>query len=83
MIPTEEGPFEIWVSKDEAKIARRQIRLFRCENPPHQNNAPLPVMVTLQPLWILSVPALCHSKFNFLIVFLTLRLEAYRMRLWF
>lgn len=58
VIPTEEGPFEIWVSKDEAKIARRQIRLFRCENPPHQNNAPLPVMVTLQPLWILSVPAL-------------------------
>jgi rhomboid protease GluP len=58
VIPTETGPFEIWVSKNDAKLARRQIRLYRCENPPRPNNAPLPVMVTLQPLWILSVPAI-------------------------
>ncbi len=58
VISTETGPFEIWVSNNDAKLARRQIRLYRCENPPRPNNAPLPVMVTLQPLWILSVPAI-------------------------
>ncbi len=58
VIPTETGPFEIWVSNNDAKLARRQIRLYRCENPPRPNSAPLPVMVTLQPLWILSVPAI-------------------------
>ena len=53
------GPFEIIVSASEAKHARRQIRLYRFENPPRVSNPPLPVAMSLAPFWILSVPIAC------------------------
>lgn len=52
-----EGPFQIFVDPDDQKRAKFQIRLYHRENPPREENAPLPIKASLQPLWVLLVPA--------------------------
>jgi Uncharacterized membrane protein (homolog of Drosophila rhomboid) len=52
-----DGPFQIFVELDDQKRARFQIRLYHRENPPREVNAPLPLKASLQPIWVLLVPA--------------------------
>lgn len=52
-----EGPFQIFVDPEDQKRAKFQIKLYHRENPPKEENAPLPIKASLQPLWVLLVPA--------------------------
>jgi membrane associated rhomboid family serine protease len=52
-----DGPFQIFVDLDDQKRARFQIRLYHRENPPREVNEPLPLKASLQPIWVLLVPA--------------------------
>lgn len=56
---TEEGPFEIYVTPENEKKATYQLRLYRRENPPKEDNPPLPLAVSLQPIWVLLAPVVC------------------------
>ena len=56
---SEEGPFQIFVEPDKRRAAQFQIRLYHRENPPRDENPPLPLKFTLQPLWVLAVPIAC------------------------
>lgn len=51
-----EGPFQIFVDPEDQKRAKFQIKLYHRENPPKEENAPLPIKASLQPLWVLFVP---------------------------
>lgn len=51
-----EGPFQIFVDPEDQKRAKFQIKLYHRENPPKEENAPLPIKASLQPLWVLLVP---------------------------
>lgn len=53
---SKEGPFEIYTTPDFLEQANEQIELFQKENPPREHNAPLPIRLSLQPLWVLSIP---------------------------
>lgn len=52
-----DGPFQIFVELDDQKRARFQIRLYHRENPPREPTEPLPLKASLQPIWVLLVPA--------------------------
>ena len=56
---SEEGPFQIFVETDKRRTAQFQIRLYHRENPPRDENPPLPLKFSLQPLWVLAVPVVC------------------------
>lgn len=56
---SEEGPFQIFVEPDKRRAAQFQIRLYHRENPPRDENPPLPLKFTFQPLWVLAVPVIC------------------------
>ena len=56
---SEDGPFQIFVEPDKRRAAQFQIRLYHRENPPRNENPPLPLKLTLQPLWVLAVPVAC------------------------
>ena len=55
---SEEGPFQIFVEPDKRRAAQFQIRLYHRENPPRDENPPLPLKFTFQPLWVLAVPVI-------------------------
>ena len=61
---SEEGPFQIFVEPGKRRAAQFQIRLYHRENPPRDENPPLPLKFTLQPLWVLAVPIAC-TLFDF------------------
>ena len=56
---SEEGPFQIFVEPEKRRMAQFQIRLYHRENPPRDENPPLPLKFTLHPLWVLAVPIAC------------------------
>ena len=56
---SEEGPFQIFVEPEKRRAAQFQIRLYHRENPPRNENPPLPLKFTLHPLWVLAVPVIC------------------------
>ena len=51
---SEEGPFQIFVEPEKRRMAQFQIRLYHRENPPRDENPPLPLKFTLHPLWVLG-----------------------------
>ena len=53
---SEDGPFQIFVEPEKRRAAQFQIRLYHRENPPRDENPPLPLKFSLQPLWVLIVP---------------------------
>ena len=54
-----EGPFEIFVKPKHEPQALHQLELYRKENPPREENPPLPLSLSLQPAWVLLVPVVC------------------------
>ena len=56
---SEEGPFQIFVEPEKRRAAQFQIRLYHRENPPRDENPPLPLKFTLHPLWVLAIPIVC------------------------
>ena len=56
---SEDGPFQIFVEPEKRRTAQFQIRLYHRENPPRDENPPLPLKFSLQPLWVLLVPIIC------------------------
>ena len=54
-----EGPFEILVKPEHEPQAIHQLELYRKENPPREENPPLPLSLSLQPVWVLLVPVVC------------------------
>ena len=54
-----EGPFEIFVKPEHEPQALHQLELYRKENPPREENPPLPLSLSLQPAWVLLVPVVC------------------------
>lgn len=52
-----EGPYSIHVEADLLREARRQIELYEKENPPREENPPLPLTLSLSPLLVLALPA--------------------------
>jgi len=56
---SEEGPFQIFVEPEKRRMAQFQIRLYHHENPPRDENPPLPLKLTLHPLWVLAIPIIC------------------------
>ena len=56
---SEEGPFQIFVEPEKRRMAQFQIRLYHRENPPRDENPPLPLKLTLHPLWVLAIPIAC------------------------
>ena len=58
LIRTEEGPFQIFILPEHEERARLQLALYRKENPPKEENPPLPLSFSLQPLWVLLAPTI-------------------------
>lgn len=56
---TPEGPFQIFVAPANREKAEMQLDLYRRENPPKEENPPLPLSISPQPLWVLLVPVVC------------------------
>ena len=56
---SESGPFEIYVVPEEEARAIQQLDLYRKENPPKEENPPLPLTLSIQPAWVLLVPVVC------------------------
>ena len=56
---SEEGPFEIFVVPKVEARAREQLELYSKENPPKEENPPLPLSLSIQPAWVLLVPVVC------------------------
>ena len=56
---SEDGPFQIFVEPDKRRQAQFQIRLYHHENPPRNENPPLPLKFSFQPLWVLAIPVVC------------------------
>lgn len=54
-----EGPFEIFVTPENEARSRLQLGLYIKENPPKEENPPIPLSFSLQPIWVLLVPILC------------------------
>ena len=54
-----EGPFEIYVTPENEAKSRHQLKLYIKENPPKEENPPIPLSFSLQPLWVLLVPVIC------------------------
>jgi len=58
LIRSEEGPFQIFILPEHEDRARVQLALYRKENPPKEENPPLPLSFSLQPLWVLLAPTI-------------------------
>ena len=58
LIRTEEGPFQIFILPEHEDHARLQLELYRKENPPKEENPPIPLSFSLQPLWVLLAPVI-------------------------
>ena len=56
---SEDGPFQIFVEPDNRRQAQFQIRLYHHENPPRNENPPLPLKFGFQPFWVLAIPIIC------------------------
>ena len=56
---SESGPFEIYVTPEEEARAIQQLEIYRKENPPKEENPPLPLSLSIQPAWVLLVPVVC------------------------
>lgn len=54
----ETGPFQIFILPEHEERARLQLALYRKENPPKEENPPLPLSFSLQPLWVLLAPTI-------------------------
>lgn len=59
-----EGPFQIFILPEFQELADQQLELYRKENPPKEENPPLPLSFSLQPLWIL-IPILTVTLIDF------------------
>lgn len=55
---TEEGPFQIYILPEHQAKATHQLELYHKENPPKEENPPIPLTFSLQPFWILLVPTI-------------------------
>ena len=55
---SEEGPFQIFVVPEMESAAKTQLELYHKENPPKEENPPIPLSFSLQPLWVLLAPIL-------------------------
>jgi len=58
LIRSEEGPFQIFILPEHEERARVQLALYRKENPPKEENPPIPLSFSLQPLWVLLAPSI-------------------------
>ena len=56
LVRSEEGPFQIFVVPEMEGAARLQLELYHRENPPKEENPPIPLSFSLQPLWVLLAP---------------------------
>jgi len=52
----ETGPFQIHILPEQGDFAKEQLKLYHLENPPKEENPPLPLSFSLQPLWVLLAP---------------------------
>ena len=58
LVRSEEGPFQIFIVPEFEAAARQQLDLYHRENPPKEENPPIPLSFSLQPLWVLLAPTL-------------------------
>ena len=56
LLRSEEGPFQIFIVPEFEAAARQQLDLYHRENPPKEENPPIPLSFSLQPLWVLLAP---------------------------
>ena len=56
LMRSEEGPFQIFIVPEFETAARQQLDLYHRENPPKEENPPIPLSFSLQPLWVLLAP---------------------------
>ena len=58
LVSSEEGPFHIFIVPEMESAAKTQLELYHKENPPKEENPPIPLSFSLQPLWVLLAPIL-------------------------
>ena len=58
LMRSEEGPFQIFIVPEFEAAARQQLDLYHRENPPKEDNPPIPLSFSLQPLWVLLAPVI-------------------------
>ena len=58
LMRSEEGPFQIFIVPESEAAARQQLDLYHRENPPKEENPPIPLSFSLQPLWVLLAPVI-------------------------
>ena len=58
LLRSEEGPFQIYIVPEFETAARQQLDLYHRENPPKEENPPIPLSFSLQPLWVLLAPVI-------------------------
>ena len=58
LLHDESGPFLIFILPEHEERARLQLALYRKENPPKEENPPIPLSFSLQPLWVLLAPTI-------------------------
>lgn len=58
LMRSEEGPFQIYIVPEFETAARQQLDLYHRENPPKEENPPIPLSFSLQPLWVLLAPVI-------------------------
>lgn len=58
LVRSEKGPFQIFIVPEMEAAARLQLELYHRENPPKEENPPIPLSFSLQPLWVLLAPIL-------------------------
>ena len=58
LVRSEEGPFHIFIVPEMESAAKTQLELYHKENPPKEENPPIPLSFSLQPLWVLLAPIL-------------------------
>ncbi|MBR2074716.1 MAG: rhomboid family intramembrane serine protease, partial [Fibrobacter sp.] len=58
LVRSEEGPFQIFIVPEMESAAKTQLELYHKENPPKEENPPIPLSFSLQPLWVLLAPIL-------------------------
>lgn len=58
LLRDESGPFQIFILPEHETQARQQLALYRKENPPKEENPPIPLSFSLQPLWVLLAPTI-------------------------
>ena len=58
LMRSEEGPFQIFIVPEFEAAARQQLDLYHRENPPKEENPPIPLSFSLQPLWVLLAPVI-------------------------